>query len=125
MTPETENISVMLIDDDELLLSSMLGFLEDVGFKATGFSSADEALQSIRLSPPDVCIVDLRMPDIDGEQFISALMSTSPTVRCIIYTGSWYLVSEELIALGLKQEDVVRKPVEDFDKFIEKIIGHS
>jgi DNA-binding NtrC family response regulator len=122
MNTPFQDIFVMVIDDDQRVLGSMLDFLDDVGFKTAGFMETDKALQSILTNPPDVCIVDLRMPGMDGEQLLSKILASAPSVRCLIHTGSQYLISENLKALGMSQNDVIQKPVHDFDLLINKIV---
>jgi DNA-binding NtrC family response regulator len=113
----------MVIDDDRRVLDSLLDYLDDVGFRTTGFTAPQEALQAIRANPPDVCMVDLRLPGINGEHLLREIITSTPGVRCLIYTGSLYIISEELKSLGMTQADVIRKPVQDFDMLSQKIAG--
>jgi DNA-binding NtrC family response regulator len=125
MSPVNQNISVMVIDDDQMVLSSMLDFLDDVGFNTTGFTEPEEALTMMKANPPDVCIVDLRMPGMNGEQLLKEILTIDSRVRCLIHTGSFYRISDDLKALGMSQEDVIQKPVHDFEILSEKLrAGH-
>lgn len=121
MNPACENIFVVVIDDDRMVLGSMLDFLDDVGFRTAGFTEPEEALQMIRSSRPDLCLVDLRLSGTTGEQLIKEIVKSSPGIRCLIYTGSYYLISDELKGLGMSQDDVIQKPVQDFELLSEKL----
>jgi DNA-binding response OmpR family regulator len=123
MLPDYQNISVLVIDDEQMILDSLVNYLDDVGFRTSGCSEPDAALQIIRANPPDVCLIDLRMPGIDGEQIITEILTTVPGVRCLIYTGALYHISENLIRLGVSQDDVIKKPVQDFELLCKKISG--
>ncbi|MEI6209954.1 MAG: response regulator [Desulfuromonadales bacterium] len=111
----------MLIDDEEFILDSMQMYLEDMGFIAAAYSVPHEALQAIEKNPPDVCIVDLRMPGMNGEDLVKEIHKIAPSVRLMILTGTLYDIPEELETLGMSQEDVVQKPIHDYPEFFRKI----
>jgi len=121
MSTTEDNISVMVIDDDDLIIDSMSVFLDDLGFRVSGYTSAEDAIDEIRTNPPDVCIVDLRMGDINGEDVIKEILAVNAAVRCLFFTGSGYNVPEEFNAFGITQDDVIEKPVYDFDQLALKI----
>lgn len=118
-----KNISVMLVDDDDQVLESLMVYLEDLEFPVTGFTCPSQALQAIQKSPPTVCLVDLRLTNTSGEELIKDIRRTSPVTRCLIYSGSCYRLSPELEALGMTQHDVLQKPIQDFDLLVKKIAG--
>lgn len=118
-----KNISVMLVDDDLLVLESLVAWLEDQAFPVQGFTSADDALQMVKISPPEVCMVDLRLANCSGEELIKKIRAISPATRCLIYSGSCYKLSPELEQLGLSQNDVLQKPINDFELLLKKISG--
>jgi len=121
MEPIERQISVFIVDDENLILNSFLVYLEDVGFQASGYSLPEEALQAVKDKPPDVCIVDLRMPGMNGEDLVKSIHSVSPTVRCMILTGTLYDLPKELKAIGMTQEDVISKPINNYPEFFKKL----
>jgi two-component system response regulator ResD len=87
----------MIIDDEEHIRSSLVGFLEDFEeFDLRSAHSAEEALEQLRREPADVCVVDIRLPAMNGAEFIRA----STDFRRYIDIGE----------LGLCEEDVFQKP---------------
>lgn len=105
-------IRVLVIDDEPAICMSLTAFLEDYGFSASSAESAEEALDLMRNNTYDVCIVDLRLPGISGEDLIIQARERYPEQRHIIYTGSIsYNLSEKLQALGMRPEHVFLKPV--------------
>ncbi|MEI6207468.1 MAG: response regulator [Desulfuromonadales bacterium] len=114
-------ISVMIVDDEELFVCSLLVNLEDMGFRSSGYLVSEEALQAVQDNPPDVCIMDLRMPGMNGEELVKEIHKVAPTVRCMILTGSFYKISDELELLGMTQEYVIQKPINDYPEFFRKI----
>ena len=103
---------VLVIDDEPAICMSLTAFLEDYGFNASSAESAEEALDLMKNNPYDVCIVDLRLPGMSGEDLILRARERYPNQRHIIYTGSIsYNLSEKLLVLGMRPEHVFLKPV--------------
>ena len=105
-------IRVLVIDDEPAICMSLTAFLEDYGFNASSAESAEEALDLMKNNVYDVCIVDLRLPGMSGEDLIIQARDRYPDQRHIIYTGSIsYNLSEKLQALGMRPEHVFLKPI--------------
>ena len=117
-------LKIVMIDDDELMLDSTLSFLTDEGFITTGFTSPHYAMQSIKDNPPDICIIDYRIPDIDGEQLVLQIKQTSPGIRCLIYTGAAITLTDAMRQHGISESDIIQKPITDFDIFISLLLHH-
>ncbi|QBG48760.1 response regulator [Verrucomicrobia bacterium S94] len=106
------SIRVLVIDDEPAICTSLTAFLEDYGFRASAAESAEEALELMENNVYDVCIVDMRLPGMSGEDLIIAARKRYPEQRHIIYTGSIsYNLSEQLKELGMRPEHVFLKPV--------------
>jgi DNA-binding NtrC family response regulator len=105
-------IHVLVIDDEPAICMSLTAFLEDYGFKTICAESAEEALTLMKQHVFNVCIVDLRLPGMSGEDLIVAARERYPDQRHIIYTGSIsYNLSTELMKLGMNPEHVFLKPI--------------
>lgn len=115
------DISVLLVDDDDLIRDCVTAYLEDEGFRVHGATSAEVALELCPRIHPVVCISDMRLPGMDGEKFIIAAHALCPATRFFIHSGMLYTLSDELKALGMTAEDVLLKPVHDLSKLVEKI----
>lgn len=106
------SIRVLVIDDEPAICASLSAFLEDYGFRASCAESAEEALDLMQNNTYDVCIVDLRLPGISGEELIIQAHERYPDQRHIIYTGSIsYNLSDPLKELGMRPEHVFLKPI--------------
>lgn len=57
---------VLVVDDDPTIRQLLLGFLADVGFRATAVEDGASALAAIRQEPPDLILLDVNLPDMDG-----------------------------------------------------------
>ncbi len=74
-----------LIIDDEASIATIVGrFLENNGFETEGASSGPEGLQKAVVSRPDVVIVDIMMPEMDGYEVCRRLRSDPRTARALI-----------------------------------------
>jgi DNA-binding response OmpR family regulator len=69
--------NVLLIDDDERLVSALRLRLSSVGYRVETARNGDEGLSMAAIFQPDVLVVDLRMPEIDGFE-VCRLMRTVP-----------------------------------------------
>lgn len=106
------SIRVLVVDDEPAICSSLAAFLEDYGFRASTAESAEEALELMKSNVYDVCIVDLRLPGMSGEDLIIAARERYQDQRHIIYTGSIsYNLSDKLQELGMRPEHVFLKPI--------------
>src|SRR6266852_3461182 len=79
---------VLLVEDDESQLLTLADILEDEGFHVHGCPTADHALRYLDTRQPvDVAVVDLRLPDLDGNQLLKEIRSRNGDIRVIIHTG--------------------------------------
>jgi DNA-binding NarL/FixJ family response regulator len=114
----TANIRVLVIDDHSLVAETLKATLSEqegievIGIANTGREGIDLALSC----PPDVVLVDFRLPDMTGADVIRVLTDQLPTARCVVLTGSGQdralLESLEAGALGF---------VTKHQKFIEVV----
>jgi len=106
------NIRVLVVDDEPAIRDSLSAFLEDYGFAVSSCGSTEEARDLMREHTYDVCVVDLRLPGLSGEDLILLAHSRFPKQRYIIHTGSIsYNLPDELRAIGIRPEHVFHKPV--------------
>lgn len=114
-------IVVMLVDDDEMIRECVTAYLEDEGFTVHGCATAEEAMESIVANCPAVCISDMRLPGMNGEEFISRAHALCPGTGYILHTGVLYSLSDTLRAIGMTPDNVLLKPVHDLSKLVKKI----
>ena len=116
------DIHVLVIDDELAICLSLTAFLEDYGFNASSAKSAEKALELMENNAYDVCIVDLRLPGMNGEKLILEARTRYPDQRHIIYTGSIsYTLPDPLQALGMRPEHVFLKPIRVLTLLIKAI----
>ena len=65
--------TIALVDDDRNILTSISMALENEGFKVQTYIDGESALVGISRNPPDLAVVDIKMPKMDGEELLKRL----------------------------------------------------
>ena len=113
---------ILVVDDENSVRLSLLAFLEDMGYETYTSASAEDALIFLGSNKIDVAVVDIRLPNMDGNALICEVKKKIPEMKFLIHTGSvFYSLPEELIQLGIKREDVLIKPLKDMNILIDSI----
>ncbi len=106
---ETSNNRVMLVDDDELYLETMMAELEDRGFAVRGFLDGPSLFKQLDRSPEaDALLLDWTLPSMSGIDVLSALRDRGIDVPVAFLTGR-ALVDYEQIALNRGAIDFIDK----------------
>lgn len=107
---------VLIVDDEEMVRENLQAYLEDEGMIVMAVESGEEALHCIHKEGCafTVCIMDMRLPGIDGNMSIRCLHALCPTMHFIVHTGSSdYTLPADLENLGLNKAHVYLKPLLD------------
>lgn len=82
------SVRILIADDHEIVRSGLHLVLELDGFSVVGqASSGREALEATLRQHPDVLLLDVRMPDMDGIAVLKAVKRRAPATRVILLTG--------------------------------------
>ena len=100
--------NVFLIDDDKNILTSVSILLETEGFNVKTFSDGESGLKAILKNSPDVAIVDIKMPRLDGIELLKKLRKTSQLP--VIFLTSKDTEIDELLGLKIGADDYITKP---------------
>jgi two-component system response regulator ChvI len=100
--------SIALVDDDRNIIASVTIMLEAEGFAVRGFSDSVEALKSLEDAPPDLVILDIKMPRLDGMELLGRLRRSSQVP--VIFLTSKDDEIDEVLGLKMGADDYVRKP---------------
>ena len=114
-----EQIRVLIADDEIEFISTLEARLKLRNFDTATASSGVAALKAIEQDPPDVLVLDLKMPDLNGLEVLARVKESFPSIEVIILTGHG---SFEAGKEGMEQGafDYIMKPV-DLNQLIGKI----
>ena len=99
--------TIALIDDDRNILTSLSIALEKEGFKVQTYLDGESALIGLTRTPPDLAIVDIKMPKMDGEELLKKLRKKSSLP--VIFLTSKDEEVDELLGLKLGADDFIKK----------------
>jgi DNA-binding response OmpR family regulator len=99
---------ILIVDDDHQISNSIEGYLNAYGFQCDSTRNAAEFKRKLKLLTPDICIVDLGLPDIDGMDLVREIKENS-TAGVIILTGRSH-VSDKVMGLEIGADDYMIKP---------------
>ena len=99
--------TIALIDDDRNILTSISIALEKEGFNVQTYLDGESALIGLSRTPPDLAIIDIKMPKMDGEELLKKLRKK--TSLPVIFLTSKDEEVDELLGLKLGADDFVKK----------------
>jgi len=111
--------SILIVDDEPSILKSLHGLLTDEGFLVTTASNGYEALKIIDSESPDLVLLDIWMPGIDGIETLKVIKKENPFIQVIIITGHG-TVETAVTATKNGAFDLIEKPL-SIDKIIVAI----
>jgi two-component system response regulator ChvI len=99
--------TIALIDDDRNILTSISIALEKEGYNVQTYLDGESALIGLSRTPPDLAIIDIKMPKMDGEELLKKLRKK--TSLPVIFLTSKDDEVDELLGLKLGADDFVKK----------------
>lgn len=114
-----KNIKILLVDDEVEFLETLMKRMKKRNVDVSGVGSGEDALSQLDLRPPDVVILDVRMPGMDGIETLKKIKQKHPLIEVIMLTGH---ASLEVAIQGMELGafDYLMKPM-DIDELIYKV----
>lgn len=100
--------TILVVDDEKRLVSLVESYLEQAGYRVATAYNGREGLEAAERESPDLIVLDLMMPEIDGHEFIETYRRHHDTP--IILLTARVEEEEQVIGLGLGADDYVTKP---------------
>jgi two-component system response regulator ChvI len=100
--------TIALVDDDRDILALIATTLESEGYNVVAYPDGPAALNGFKTVQPDLAILDIRMPQMDGVELLRRLRQKSD-VPVIFLTGRQE-ETDELLGLRIGADDFIRKP---------------
>jgi two-component system response regulator AtoC len=103
--------AVLVADDDAAIRSLLKQLLQDEGYSVNEAATGVEVVDKVKESSPDLVIMDVRMPELDGIEALSRVRATSPKTAVLIMTA-FGSSNAAIRAMELGAFDYVTKPFE-------------
>jgi two-component system response regulator ChvI len=100
--------TIALVDDDRNILTSVSIALEAEGYRILTFTDGATAIEGFKSSPPDLAILDIKMPRMDGMELLRRIRQKSDLP--VIFLTSKDEEIDELFGLKMGADDFIRKP---------------
>jgi DNA-binding NtrC family response regulator len=104
-------LRIRIADDEELIRKSLVKLLTAEGHEVDAVGTAAEVLESVRNDPPQILILDLRLPDGSGLELLPRLKSIEPALKVVVMTAFGDLPTA-VQAMRQGATDFVKKPYE-------------
>jgi DNA-binding response OmpR family regulator len=99
---------ILVVDDDRLLCRSLAYSLDRAGYRVTSAGSAEDALALVSHDPPDLVLLDIGLPGMDGLEALRRLQAGSSAP--VLFLTARRRSLEEVIGLELGADDYITKP---------------
>lgn len=104
-----KGVHVLVVEDEPLAAGQMARYLEAKGYRASTVGDGLAGLRVHRKDPADIVVTDLRMPHLDGYEFIRELRRDNPDLPIIVVTGHMRMEGGEEERTGAAV--VLKKPI--------------
>ncbi len=100
--------TIALVDDDENILASLKIFFEQEGYQVRTYHDGATALAAMSEQPPDVAVLDVKMPRMDGIELLRRLRQSANTP--VIFLTSKDEEMDEVVGFNVGADDYITKP---------------
>ena len=105
----SKHADILLVEDDQDLAGLVAHRLEESGYQVRKVSSGLEALQEVERRPPDILVLDIMLPGMDGLEVCRAVRSHHPWMYIIMLTARSSEI-DKVVGLEVGADDYVTKP---------------
>ena len=102
--------TILIVDDENSILQSLKGILTDEGFDVVTAESGLEALTKIEDEIPDMVMLDIWMPDMDGMETLIKIQNSYPHLHVVMMSGHG-TIETAVKATKLGAYDFIEKPL--------------
>ena len=102
------SVTIALVDDDRNILTSLSLALQSEGFTTRVYSDSEAALKALGENPPDLAVLDIKMPRMDGMELLRRLREKSAVP--VIFLTSKDDELDEALGLAMGADDYIAKP---------------
>ena len=108
--------TILVVDDEESICQSLRGILSDEGYEVRTVGSSEDALKAIEEDVPDLVLLDIWLPGMDGLEALKIIKTETPQVPVIMMSGHG-TIETAVKATKLGAFDFIEKPIS-----LEKVV---
>jgi len=117
-----EHARILIVDDDETIRKSLATVLKEKGYLIETAESGREAISKSEKDAYNLAFIDIRLPDMDGVQLLTAMKETTPKMVKIIITG-YPSLQNAIEAVNKGADGYIVKPIK-MDELLTMITEH-
>jgi len=102
--------SILIVDDEESILASLSDILRDEGYNVAVAKNGVDALRAYTMDPPDLMLLDIWMPEMDGMETLRRVRELAPTAQVMMMSGHGS-IETAVKAIKLGAYDYIEKPL--------------
>lgn len=102
--------SILIVDDEEPILTSLSDILRDEGYDVAVAKNGVDALRAYTMDPPDLMLLDIWMPEMDGMETLRRVRELAPTAQVMMMSGHGS-IETAVKAIKLGAYDYIEKPL--------------
>jgi len=102
--------SILIVDDEEPILTSLSSILQDEGYEVAVAKNGVDALRVYTMDPPDLMLLDIWMPEMDGMEVLRRVRELVPTAQVMMMSGHGS-IETAVKAIKLGAYDYIEKPL--------------
>ena len=110
---------ILVVDDEESIVWAFRKFIEGMGHTCDSAPTAEKGIEQARAEPPDIVIMDVKLPGMDGLTAIEEVRSVAPKAKFIVITAHGSL-DTAVRAMKLRAAEYLPKPI-DLDRAQEMV----
>ena len=103
--------TVLIVDDEEVLADAMGEYLRRFGYAVTVSFTGEDGLKAIDQEPPDIVVLDYRLPRMDGVEVLRRIKASQPEIEVILLTAHG-TVENAVAAMRVGAFDYLSKPLD-------------
>jgi CheY-like chemotaxis protein len=115
--PAARSPRALIVEDDPDVMALLASHLRRLGCKVILAASGEEALDAAAAFPPDLAVIDIRLPGMDGHHLLDALRADPSTAKCLMVAATVLDASD----VGRSFDAELPKPFTRRD--IERVLG--
>ncbi len=117
---------ILIVDDEKNIVSSLTGILADEGYEVAETGDGIEALEIIQTDSPDLVLLDIWLPGMDGIEVLKTVKAYHPEIEVLIMSGHG-TIDTAVKATKLGAQDFIEKPfsLDRITQSIAEVLGNK